>query len=54
VEGAAAPRLASCRSPRACRASDRWSLANLIAGIGEVANVELGDLEHATGKVTLV
>ena len=32
---------------------DPTPIANLIAGLGEVAGVELGELEHSTGRVAL-
>jgi hypothetical protein len=33
---------------------DPTPIANLIAGIAEVADVDPGKLEHATGTVTLI
>ena len=33
---------------------DPTPIANLIAGIGEVADLELSELEHATGRISLV
>ena len=32
---------------------DPTPLANLIASLGDVAGVALGDLEHATGRVEI-
>jgi hypothetical protein len=50
LAGAAAGRL---KGGRHIAVPDPTPLANLIAGLGEVAGLEIGNLDNATGHVEL-